>query len=50
MTDPQVAMLMMGFFIVSILLGFPICFTLVAMARASAITPTLRPTSSATSS
>ena len=31
MTDPQVAMLMMGFFIVSILLGFPICFTLIAM-------------------
>ena len=31
MTDPQVAMLMMGSFIVSILLGFPICFTLVAM-------------------
>ncbi len=31
MTDPQVAMLMMGSFIVSILFGFPICFTLVAM-------------------
>ncbi len=31
MTDPQVAMLMMGSFIVCILLGFPICFTLVAM-------------------
>jgi tripartite ATP-independent transporter DctM subunit len=31
MTDPQVAMLMMGSFIISILLGFPICFTLVAM-------------------
>ena len=31
MTDPQVAMLMMGSFIVSILLGFPICFTLIAM-------------------
>ena len=31
MTDPQVAMLMMGSFVVSILLGFPICFTLVAM-------------------
>ncbi|MFH1911286.1 MAG: TRAP transporter large permease subunit, partial [Pseudomonadota bacterium] len=31
MTDPQVAMLMMGAFILSILLGFPICFTLVAM-------------------
>jgi len=31
MTDPQVAMLMMGCFIAAILLGFPICFTLVAM-------------------
>ena len=31
MTDPQVAMLMMGSFIAAILLGFPICFTLVAM-------------------
>ncbi|MDP2989070.1 MAG: TRAP transporter large permease subunit, partial [Kiritimatiellota bacterium] len=31
MTDPQVAMLMMGCFVASILLGFPICFTLVAM-------------------
>ncbi|MBW2411265.1 MAG: TRAP transporter large permease subunit, partial [Deltaproteobacteria bacterium] len=31
MTDPQVAMLMMGSFIISILFGFPICFTLVAM-------------------
>ncbi len=31
MTDPQVAMLMMGAFIASILLGFPIAFTLVAM-------------------
>ena len=31
MTDPQVAMLMMGSFVGSILLGFPICFTLVAM-------------------
>jgi tripartite ATP-independent transporter DctM subunit len=31
MTDPQVAMLMMGSFILSILFGFPICFTLVAM-------------------
>ena len=31
MTDPQVAMLMMGGFIITILLGFPICFTLVAM-------------------
>ncbi len=32
MTDPQVAMFMMGIFIFTILLGFPICFTLVAMA------------------
>lgn len=31
MTDPQVAMLMMGMFIFLILFGFPICFTLVAM-------------------
>jgi len=31
MSDPQVAMLMMGSFVASILLGFPICFTLVAM-------------------
>ena len=31
MTDPQVAMLMMASFIFCILLGFPICFTLVAM-------------------
>ncbi len=31
MTDPQVAMLMMGSFVASILLGFPICFTLIAM-------------------
>ena len=31
MTDPQVAMLMMGSFILTILLGFPIAFTLVAM-------------------
>jgi len=31
MTEPQVAMLMMGSFIFCILLGFPICFTLIAM-------------------
>src|SRR5712692_2041275 len=31
MTDPQVGMLMMGLFIVTILLGFPIAFTLVAL-------------------
>jgi tripartite ATP-independent transporter DctM subunit len=32
MTDPQVALLQLGLFVVTILLGFPICFTLVAMA------------------
>lgn len=31
MSDPHVAMLMMGSFVASILLGFPICFTLIAM-------------------
>jgi len=31
MTEPQVAMVMMGSFILSILLGFPIAFTLIAM-------------------
>jgi len=31
MTDPQIALLMLGLFILIILLGFPICFTLVAM-------------------
>ena len=31
MTDPQVAIMMLGVFIFTILLGFPICFTLVAM-------------------
>jgi len=31
MTDPQVAVLMLGLFIFTILLGFPIAFTLVAM-------------------
>ena len=31
MTDPQVAVAMLGIFILTILLGFPICFTLVAM-------------------
>jgi len=31
MTDPQVALLMLASFIFVILLGFPICFTLVAM-------------------
>jgi len=31
MTDPQIAMVMMGSFVASILLGFPICFTLIAM-------------------
>ncbi len=32
MTDPHVAVLMLGIFIITILLGFPICFTLMAMA------------------
>ena len=31
MSDPEVAMLMMGSFVLSILLGFPIAFTLIAM-------------------
>ena len=31
MTDPQIAIMMLGLFILTILLGFPICFTLVAM-------------------
>ncbi len=31
MTDPQLALVMMGLFIVGILLGFPIAFTLMAM-------------------
>ena len=31
MTDPQIAVLMLGLFILVILLGFPICFTLLAM-------------------
>jgi len=31
MTDPQIAILMLTIFIFTILLGFPICFTLVAM-------------------
>ena len=31
MTDPQVAILMLSSFIVLVLLGFPIAFTLVAM-------------------
>jgi tripartite ATP-independent transporter DctM subunit len=31
MTDPQIALLMLTIFIFTILLGFPICFTLVAM-------------------
>jgi tripartite ATP-independent transporter DctM subunit len=31
MTDPQVGVLMLGLFIVTILLGFPIAFTLIAM-------------------
>ena len=31
MSDPQIAVAMLGIFILTILLGFPICFTLVAM-------------------
>ena len=31
MTDPQIAVFMLGIFVLTILLGFPICFTLVAM-------------------
>ena len=31
MTDPQVAIFMLGLFIFLVLLGFPIAFTLVAM-------------------
>ena len=32
MTDPQVAVMMLGIFVLTIFLGFPICFTLMAMA------------------
>ena len=32
MTDPQVALLMLGSFIFLIMLGFPIAFTLMGMA------------------
>ena len=32
MTDPQIGVLMLGLFIVTILLGYPIAFTLIAMA------------------
>ncbi len=31
MTDPQVALMMLGTFVLIILLGFPICFTLIGM-------------------
>ncbi len=31
MTDPQIALLMLGVLLFTILLGFPICFTLIAM-------------------
>ncbi len=31
MTDPQIAVFMLGIFVLTILLGFPICFTLMAM-------------------
>jgi tripartite ATP-independent transporter DctM subunit len=30
-SDPQVAIMMMGLFVIFVLLGFPICFTLIAM-------------------
>ncbi|MGH6930484.1 MAG: TRAP transporter large permease subunit, partial [Dongiaceae bacterium] len=32
MTDPQIALLMLGLFVFAIFLGFPIAFTLMAMA------------------
>jgi tripartite ATP-independent transporter DctM subunit len=31
MTDPQVALMMLGLLLLAIMLGFPICFTLIAM-------------------
>ncbi len=31
MTDPEIALLMLGVLLITILLGFPICFTLIAM-------------------
>jgi len=31
MTDPMIAVMMLGIFVLTILLGFPICFTLMAM-------------------
>ena len=31
MTDPQIALLMLGILLITIMLGFPIAFTLVAM-------------------
>ena len=31
MTDPQIAIMMLGLFILVVLLGFPIAFTLIAM-------------------
>ncbi len=31
MSDPAIAVSMLGIFIVTIMLGFPICFTLMAM-------------------
>ena len=37
MTDPQVAILMLSLFIVLVLLGFPIAFTLIAMGVAETI-------------
>ena len=32
MSDPHVAVMMLGIFVLTILLGFPICFTLMGMA------------------
>ena len=43
MTNPEVALLMLGLFIVLVLLGFPIAFTLLAMVLVLAITPTIKP-------
>ena len=31
MTDPQIALMMLGLFIIFVFLGFPIAFTLMAM-------------------
>ena len=42
MTNPEVAILMLCLFIVLVLLGFPIAFTLIAMGVDSVTTPTTR--------